>query len=116
MNTTVSLLVVIYWPPFPADEGVINETEEEHREVIARLGKLREYVEMLDYKDKELEKFCRERFSIIADIMQVYEYTDVLHNVSCSTQSKLRYYNLTVSQYMLTSIVSHLYHTQFSVM
>lgn len=65
-----------------SDEGVINETEEEHREVIAKLGKLREFVETLDYKDKELEKFCRERFSIIADIMQVYDYADVLQNVS----------------------------------
>lgn len=66
------------------DEGVINETEEEHREVIAKLAKLKEYVQILDYKDKELEKFCRERFSIIADIMHVYDYTEVLQSVSIS--------------------------------
>ncbi|XP_067932612.1 rho guanine nucleotide exchange factor 2-like isoform X3 [Watersipora subatra] len=66
------------------DEGVINETEEEHREVIGKLGKLREYVEILDYKDKELEQFCRERFSIIADIMQVYDYGGVLQNIKSS--------------------------------
>ena len=39
-------------------------------------------METLDYKDKELEKFCRERFSIIAEIMSVYDYADVLQNVS----------------------------------
>lgn len=61
---------------------MINETEEEHREVIAKLGKLKEYVETLDYKDKELEQFCRDRFTIIAEIMQVYDYADVLQHVS----------------------------------
>ena len=67
---------------FVIDEGVINETEEEHKEVIARLGKLREYVEMLQYKDKELERFCQERFATICDIMTVYDHGDILQQVS----------------------------------
>ena len=75
-------LYVLRCYDYDLDEGVINETEEEHREVIAKLGKLREYVENLNYQDRELEKLCRERFSIIADIMQVYDYADVLQNVS----------------------------------
>lgn len=64
------------------DEGVINETEEEHREVIAKLGKLRECVENLEYKDKELEQFCKDRSLIIGEIMHVYDCADVLRNVS----------------------------------
>ena len=75
-------LCMLWCYDYNLDEGVINETEEEHREVIAKLGKLREYVENLNYQDGELEKLCRERFSIIADIMQVYDYADVLQNVS----------------------------------
>lgn len=64
---------------------MINESEAEHREVVAKLGKLGEYVEKLDYKDVEMESLCRERFSIIADIMNVYDYADVLQSVSSVT-------------------------------
>lgn len=73
---------MMYVSPNFSDEGVSNETEAEHKEIIAKLGKLREYVEVLEEKDKELDRYFRERFSIIADIMGVYSYGDVLHSVS----------------------------------
>lgn len=63
------------------DEGVIYEREAEHKEVVAKLGKLRQFVEMLEYKDKELESFCKDRFSLVADIMNVYDHADVLQSV-----------------------------------
>jgi len=37
---------------------------------------------MLQYKDKELERFCQERFATICDIMTVYDHGDILQQVS----------------------------------